>query len=385
MKLATTYYQFKNSKSRIQVHQGGTRSGKTYSILLGLVELCYKNENAGATITICRKTFPALRATAYRDFLEILTNEEIYDEKYHNKTEATYRLFGNLVEFVSIDQPQKVRGRKRDILFINEANEISQEDWRQLVLRTTGRIILDYNPSDEFHWIYTDVVERDDAEFYKTTYLDNPFLTSVQVAEIEKLKDQDPEYWRVYGLGERANLRNTVYGHWQECSQIPEGYKLFCFGLDFGFVNDPTSVVAVYTDGEGFAFDEIVYATDLTNADIANVLRESGVTRTIPVVADSAEPKSIEEIRRRGFNVHPCRKGADSVRNGVDFLRSRPMYVTARSVNGIKELRSYRWQVDKEGKALNTPIDRNNHFLDAARYGATYNQKFANYGKYAFG
>ena len=170
-KLPATYYHVRNSKKRIQVHQGGTRSGKTYSILQSLIELCHKN--SGLVVTICRKTFPALRATAMRDFFEILENEDAYNVELHNKSEGTYQLWGNLVEFISVDQPQKVRGRKRDVLFINEANEITLEDWRQLILRTTGRIIVDFNPSDEFHWLY-DLPNRDDCDFFKTTYKDNP-------------------------------------------------------------------------------------------------------------------------------------------------------------------------------------------------------------------
>ena len=182
-KLPATYYHVKNSKKKIQIHQGGTRSGKTYSILTALIELCQKNN--GLIFTICRKTFPALRATAMRDFFEILNNEDIYNPDFHNKSEATYVLYGNMVEFISIDQPQKVRGRKRDVLFINEANEINLEDWRQLLLRTTGRVLIDYNPSDEFHWIYEEVIPREDAEFFRTTYKDNPFLPESVVMEIE--------------------------------------------------------------------------------------------------------------------------------------------------------------------------------------------------------
>ena len=200
MNQPATYHHVKESKAKIQVHQGGTRSGKTYSILTALVELCYRSENAGAVITIARKTFPAVRASVMRDFFNILHREDIYDPELHNKSEATYRLYGNLVEFISVDQPQKVRGRKREILFINEANELTLEDWRQLVLRTTDRIIIDYNPSDEFHWIYDEVIPRPDSEFFQTTYKDNPYLEDTVVQEIERLKDTDENYWRVYGL-----------------------------------------------------------------------------------------------------------------------------------------------------------------------------------------
>ena len=265
-KLAATYYHVKESKAKIQVHQGGSRSGKTFSILTALIELCHKN--SGLVITICRKTFPALRATAMRDFFEILNKEDVYNPDLHNKSDATYQLWGNMVEFISIDQPQKVRGRKRDVLFINEANEINLEDWRQLLLRTTGRVLLDYNPSDEFHWIYEEVIPREDAEFFRTTYKDNPFLPESVVLEIERFKTADENFWKVYGLGERGTSQATIFTHWKEINQIPNEFKLLNIGLDFGYTNDPTAIVRVYTDGHGFAVDELCYATRLTNSDI---------------------------------------------------------------------------------------------------------------------
>jgi phage terminase large subunit len=381
-KLPATYYHVRNSKKRIQVHQGGTRSGKTYSILTALVELCYKN--SGLVITICRKTFPALRATAMRDFFTILENEEAYNPELHNKSEATYQLWGNLVEFISVDQPQKVRGRKRDVLFINEANEITLEDWRQLILRTTERVIVDFNPSDEFHWLY-DLPERDDCDFFKTTYKDNPFLPESVLLEIERFKEADENFWRVYGLGERGTSRSTIFTHWKEIDQIPNEFKLLNIGLDFGYTNDPTAIVRVYTDGHSFAVDELCYATRLTNSDIAKSLRDNGVNRSDVVVCDSAEPKSIDEIHGHGFNTHGARKGRDSVRSGIQFLHSRPLLVTARSVNLIKELRNYKWKEDKNGKQLNEPVDQFNHAIDAMRYAITFNQTNPNFGSYAIG
>jgi len=383
VKLPATYYHVKECKSKIQVHQGGTRSGKTYSILTALIELCHKN--SGLVITICRKTFPALRATAMRDFFEILNNEDIYNPDLHNKSDATYQLWGNMVEFISIDQPQKVRGRKRDVLFINEANEINLEDWRQLLLRTTGRVLLDYNPSDEFHWIYEEVIPREDAEFFRTTYKDNPFLPESVVMEIERFKTADENFWKVYGLGERGTSTATIFTHWKEINQIPNEYKLLNIGLDFGYTNDPTAIVRVYTDGHGFAVDEICYATRLTNSDIAKVLRDNEVNRSDVVICDSAEPKSIDEIHAHGFNTHGARKGKDSVKNGIQFLHSRPLLVTARSVNLIRELRNYKWKEDKNGKQLNEPVDKFNHAIDAMRYAITFNQTNPNFGSYAIG
>lgn len=382
-KLPATYYHVKECKAKIQVHQGGTRSGKTYSILTALIELCHKN--SGLVVTICRKTFPALRATAMRDFFEILNREDIYNPDLHNKSDATYQLWGNMVEFISIDQPQKVRGRKRDVLFINEANEINLEDWRQLLLRTTGKVLIDYNPSDEFHWIYDEVIPREDAAFFQTTYKDNPFLPESVVLEIERFKEADENFWRVYGLGERGASQATVFTHWKEIDQIPNEFKPLNYGLDFGYTNDPTAIVQTFTDGHGFAVDELCYATRLTNSDISKVLRDSGVSRSDVIICDSAEPKSIDEIHAHGFNTHGARKGKDSVKNGIQFLHSRPLLVTARSVNVIKELRNYKWKEDKNGKQLNEPVDSFNHAIDAMRYAITFNQTNPNFGSYAIG
>jgi phage terminase large subunit len=381
MKLARTYYDAKSCAKRIQVHQGGTRSGKTYSLLLVLIELAYKNTNAGATITIARKTFPALRASVMRDFFEILNRENIYNETNHNKSDSTYILFGNLVEFISIDQPQKVRGRKRDVLFINEANELTLEDWRQLLIRTTGNILLDYNPSDEFHWLYEQVIPREDAAFFKTTYLDNPFLDESLIAEIERLKDADANFWRVYGLGERGQSRSTIFNHYIQAEEITSDWKLLAYGLDFGYTNDPTACVAVYTNGTDLLFDEVLYQHGLANRQIAKLL-DIGKA---PIIADSAEPKSIDELHAYGLNVHPARKGPDSVRSGIQYLHSKPMYVTARSVNLIKELRNYKWREDKNGRILNEPVDAFNHAIDAARYAATFNLSNPNFGRYRIG
>jgi phage terminase large subunit len=331
------------------------------------------------------KDIPALRATAMRDFFEILNKEGVYNPELHNKSEGTYQLWGNLVEFISVDQPQKVRGRKREILFINEANELSLEDWRQLMLRTTDRVIIDFNPSDEFHWIYEQVIPREDADFFQTTYKDNPFLPESVVMEIERFKDVDENFWRVYGLGERGTSQATIFTHWKEIDQIPNEYKLLTTGLDFGYTNDPTAVVRIYTDGHGFAVDEICYATRLTNSDIAKMLRDNGVHRSDVVICDSAEPKSIDEIHAHGFNTHGARKGRDSIRSGISFLHSRPLAVTSRSVNLIRELRNYKWKEDKNGKQLNEPVDSFNHAIDAMRYGITWNQTNPNFGSYAIG
>ena len=385
MKQPATYYHAQTSRKKIQVHQGGSRSGKTFSLLTHIIELCFHNEGSGSVITICRKTFPALRASVMRDFFEILEREDIYNPAFHNKSDSTYKLYGNLVEFISVDMSVKVRGRKRELLYINEANQLTLEDWRQLTLRTTGRILIDFNPSDEFHWLYDDVIPRDDCDFFQTTYKDNPYLEQSVIDEIERFKDVDEHFWKVYGLGERGVNKSAVLTHWKEVKQIPPTYKLLNYGLDFGYTNDPSCIVAVYTDGLGFCLDEICYSTGLTNATLCDILKDSGVERTDTIIADCAEPKSIDDIHARGFNVHPCRKGADSIRSGLDFLKSRPLMITERSINGIKELRNYKYKEDKNGRILNSPVDAFNHFVDASRYAITFNQTNPNFGSYSLG
>lgn len=375
------YRHLEERTTKIVVEQGGTRSGKTYNILLWLI-LSYCGKNRGKIITICRKTFPAVRATVMRDFLSILDTLNLYQEDNHNKSNAEYILNGNLIEFIALDQPQKVRGRKRDVLFCNEANELYYEDFRQLILRTTDFAILDYNPSDEFHWIYDQVIPRDDCAFHQTTYLDNPFLEETVREEIERLKLVNPDYWRIYGLGERAVSRSTVY-RFQTIRDIPDTAKHLAYGLDFGYSNDPTAMVQVFKDADNLYLREVLYETGLTNQDIGQRLREMGFSRSDVVWADSAEPKSIEELHRMGFNVKPASKGKDSLPYGIDLLRRHILYWEETSNNGIREMRSYKYIEDKNGNLTNTPIDEHNHLLDALRYAVMSTLSRPNYGKYS--
>lgn len=367
------------SDKKIIVEQGGTRSGKTYNILLWII-FQYSDKNTDKTITICRKSFPSLRASVMRDFFDILREHELYREGYHNKSNHEYYLNGNLVEFISLDQPQKIRGRKRNLLYINEANELFFEDWQQLIFRTDGRIILDYNPSDSFHWIYDKVITRDDCDFHQTTYKDNPFLNKSIVNEIERLRGTDDDYWRIYGLGERGASRATVFQY--QVAEEPKG-QLISLGLDFGFTNDPTSLVKVYKDGDNLYIQELLYHTNLTNQDISDKFNELGLTRFDEIWADSAEPKSIEELHRMGWNVKPTAKGADSIMAGIDILKRHKIFVTKESKNALREFQNYKWQEDKNGNLLNRPIDAFNHAIDATRY-ATFNRlSRPNYGRYA--
>jgi len=372
------YTHLKRSKKKIVVEQGGTRSGKTYNILLWII-FHYCAKHTGQTITIARKTFPAVRSSVMRDFFDILKQHELYNEDYHNKSNSEYVLNGNLVEFVSLDQPQKIRGRKRDLAFLNEANELTFEDWQQIVFRTNGRIILDYNPSDSFHWIYDRVIPREDADFYQTTYRDNPFLDATIVAEIERLKQTDEHYWRVYGLGERGTNRAQVF-QFTTYQQLPPQAKFLSYGLDFGFTNDPSALVACYQWGDNLYFQEVLYSTNLTNQDLSQMFTKFEVGRYDEVFADSSEPKSIEELHRMGFNVKPTAKGADSVNAGIDMLKRYKLHVNGSNLT--KEMENYKWLEDKNGNLLNKPEDKYNHAIDALRYGVWNKLSKPNYGRY---
>lgn len=339
-------------------------SGKTYSALQWIIRTCHKYQ--GMTISIVRKTLPALKSSAMRDFIEIMNSLGWYNESDHNKTENTYQLNKNLIEFFSIDDAQKIRGRKRDILFINEANEIDIEDWRQLLLRTSGKVIIDYNPSDFEHWIYDHVLTREDCSTLITTYKDNPHLPDALKREIESLKDADPEYWKIFGLGERGQLVGLVFNNWVNCLAVPENAKFIGHGLDWGFTNDPTALVSVYKRDNELYLVEKLYERGLTNQDIAKKISELGINKRDEIFADSAEPKSIEEVYRMGFNIKPTAKGKDSIINSIDILRRFKIFLIGSNLQ--KEFRTYKWKTDKAGKAINEPVDFNNNLIDSSRY-----------------
>jgi phage terminase large subunit len=343
--------------------QGGTRSSKTYSLCQLFIVKCL--EETGKVFTICRKTLPALKGTAYRDVLNILKELDLYSEENHNKSELSYTLNGNLLEFISVDQPVKIRGRKRNYLWLNEANEFTYEDWQQLILRTTERIYLDYNPSDPYSWIYDKVIIRDDCTFLKSTYKANPFLDEDTIAEIERLKELDPDYWQVYGLGEIGSIQTMIFRQFELVDEV-QG-RLIGYGLDFGFTNSPSALVAVYQSDDNLYIKEMLYEKRLTNTDLANRLREFRIDRQSEIVADSAEPKSIEEVYRSGFNIKPAKKGA-GIHLGIDIMRRYKLHITKDSLNAIKEFRSYKWATDKNGDVLNTPVKVNDHLIDATRY-----------------
>ena len=380
-KQSKSYYDCKNCDTRVQIHQGGTRSGKTFSITMCLIEWCVNNPNAGWVITIIRKTMPSLKASVMRDFFQILENEGIYSPANHNKSSSQYNLFGNMIEFVSIDQPARIRGRKRHIAFLNEANELTFEDFTQTILRTSEIMIMDFNPSDVFSWIYDKVMTRKDASFFKSTYLDNPFLDENTIKEIEYLKLTDANYWRIYGLGERGLNIAAIFPHFNQVDEIPERAKFISFGLDWGFTNDATALISVYKDGLDLYVQEHLYETGLTNNDLSRKMRDIGVERK-EIIADSAEPKSITELSRQGFLIKGAKKGPDSIRLGIDVMKRHRIYITNESINLIKEMQSYKWKTDRNGNQINEPESGNDHAIDALRY-VCLNKLMENYsGKY---
>ncbi len=382
MKQSKSYYDCKNCDTRIQVHQGGTRSGKTYSICQALIEWCVNNKNSGWVITIIRKTMPALKASVMRDFFEILENEGWYSPMNHNKSSSQYILFGNVIEFVSIKEPQRIRGRKRHIAFLNECNELTFEDFTQIILRTSEIMIMDFNPSDVFSWIYDKVMTREDCSFFQTTYLDNPFLDANTIKEIEYLKLTDANYWRVFGLGERGLNISAIFPHFNQVDKTPDRAKFISFGLDWGFTNDPSALISVYKDGLDIYVEEHLYETGLTNKDLMRKLRDLGINRE-EIIADSAEPKSITEFERKGFLIKGAKKGPDSIRLGIDVMKRHRINITKESKNLIKEMQSYKWKTNRDGNQINEPeANQKDHAIDALRY-VCLNKLMENYsGKY---
>ena len=352
---------------RLIANRGGTRSGKTYSLVSLFVSVAI-NIKRKRTIDIVSESLPHLKRGAINDIEDILTNEQMIEDVHYikNRSDHTY-LFksGTQIRFFSADDWGKVKGSRRDVLFINECNRISWEVYRQLAVRTTECIFLDWNPDSEFWYEQKGLNIKDTTKEIHSTYKDNPYLTAVQVAEIESNK-ADENWWKVYGLGEVGRPQGVIYDRWQQVNAIPEGATLIARGLDFGFTNDPTAIVDVYKYDGKLWLDELCYQRGMTNDKIAELLRgKEGIT-----VADSAEMKSITEIYNYGIRkIEPAQKGADSVRAGIDILRRYELMVTKRSLNLIYELRNYKWKDNKlTGETMNEPVDKFNHLLDAVRY-----------------
>tara|TARA_R100000084_G_scaffold79795_1_gene36586 strand:+ start:1031 stop:2191 length:1161 start_codon:yes stop_codon:yes gene_type:complete len=367
-----------NATTKIVVNQGGTRSGKTIALLQLIIVQALKSQNK--VFTIVRKSFPSLRQSVLRDFISLLNDYQLYNEQNHNKSEQVFKFGSNIVEFVSLDQPQKKRGSKRHVLFVNECNELSYEDFFQLLIRTTEKIYMDFNPSDEFHWIYDKILSRDDCTFIKSTYKDNPFLEQELIDEIERLKETDINYWNIYGLGERGVSQSIIFPNIQIVEKF-EGEHIG-YGLDFGYAVDPSAFVQVLKKDDKLFFKELIYERKLTNDALAKRFTELNIDRNTSIYADNSEPKSIAEIHRFGWNIKPASKGRDSINIGIDILRRYKLFVDKNSTNLIKEFRSYKYEVNKDGIVSTKPVDRDNHGIDAIRYACVMNLTKPNFGKY---
>lgn len=350
---------------RYIVNKGSTRSSKTYSILQLLYIIAHSSK-VPLTISIVSESMPHLKKGCIRDFREILLADNLWQDKAWNATDKVYRVNNSSIEFFSVDNPSKVHGPSRNILYINECINVEYEVYRQLAIRTTQTVFLDCNPCFEF-WLDEKVLTQPDARLIHSTYRDNNNLSAAQVREIESNRG-DKDWWQVYGEGLTGALKGVVICKWDIVDTLPATYKKRWIGIDFGFTNDPTAIIDIrLADGELW-IDELLYGRGYDNLMIADHLEAVGVNRDTPIVADCAEPKSIREIAAQGWRVEPARKGKDSINTGIALLNRYRKHVTARSANIINEYRNYRWQVDEFGNATNRPIDRYNHAIDAQRY-----------------
>lgn len=347
---------------RIVVAQGGSRSGKTYNILIYWIYRLMQEENK--TLSIVRKTLPALKNSVLKDLKEVLELFGVYTDANWHKMEGYFQLGTNTINWFSVDEPQKLRGSKRDFLYCNEANELNLEDWNQLIFRTTGKVILDLNPSEITCWVY-DLEKRDDCYYFKTTWKDNPFVDKNIVAELEGLKYKDENLYRIYTLGEKGIPTTLVFNTWNTIEQIPEYCKLLGYGVDFGY-NDPSTLIAVYQNGEDLYFDEKLYVKNLTIQDFIYKIRETQINPSDYIWADSASPQAIEEIRRERFNIRGVNK--KSILHGIDLVKRHKIFITENSENIIREFKSYKWKTDRDGNLLDAPEDKDNHTIDSIRY-----------------
>jgi len=363
----TSIKKIRALKKRVKVIQGGTSAGKTFGILPVLINTATKT--AGLEISIVSESIPHLRRGAMKDFLKIMKITNRYVDAHWNRSLLTYSFAnGSYIEFFSVEDESKVRGARRNILYVNEANNVNWEAFHQLMIRTNKDVYLDYNPTAEF-WAHTELIGNHDTDFIILNYKDNEALDDTIIQEIEKAKEKAKtssywaNWWQVYGLGQVGSLEGVIFSNWKTIDTIPSDAKLLGIGLDFGYTNDPTAIIEVYSWNGKRIVNELCYRTGLVNSEIAKIL-----PKYIPVYADSSEPKSIDEIRRHGITIKGVTKGKDSIVYGIDVMQRQDYLVTKSSTNLIKELRGYVWDTDKQGARINKPIDYLNHGIDGWRY-----------------
>lgn len=364
----TALKKIANLSKRIRAIPGGSSAGKTVGIIQYLIVLSQTDKKPKIT-SIVSESFPHLERGAMRDFLDIMQSHNYFIDDRWNKTLHTYTFeTGSKIEFFSVDQPGKVRGPRRDRLFINEANNISFETFEQLEIRTKDFIFLDWNPTSEF-WYYTEIRgKRDDIEELTLTYKDNEALDEQIVRSLEMRKDR-VNWWKVYGLGELGEVENRVFTGWQIIDQIPHEARLERHGLDFGYSPDPAAIVDIYYYNGGIILDQVLYQVGLKNRNLADALKNLKPALTI---ADSAEPKSIAELQEFGISIIPCEKGKDSRKYGIKTMQDQQISVTKRSLDLIREYRNLLWLANKEGKVIGHETGDtvgDDHCIDAARYG----------------
>lgn len=350
---------------RIRAVQGGSSASKTISILLYLIALSQSDKKKKLT-SICSESIPHLKRGVIRDFKNIMQEHHYWRDELWNATDSIYTFeTGSQIEFFSTDNGDKLRGARRDRLFINEANNVTFEAFEQLEIRTKDFIFLDWNPSSEY-WFYLEILgKRDDVDHIILTYKDNEALDKSIVEALEQRKNRKG-WWQVYGLGQLGQVEGKIYKDWLVIDEIPHEAKLIRRGIDFGYTNDPSTIVDIYQYNGGYIFDEITYQKGLSNKQIADIILSLEQTLCI---ADSAEPKSIDEIKSYGVNILPAVKGKDSVRQGIGYVQDQRISVTKRSINIIKEYRNYLWTTDGDGRIINIPEHTFSHSMDAIRYG----------------
>lgn len=352
----------------VVVNKGGTRSGKTWSLL----QLCYAliTKKEGIMVSVVGETMPFLKRGAMRDFQTMLG--DAWRWEWWNATDKVYTLptTKSSIEFFSADNEGKVHGSARDFLFVNECYFIPYEIYRQLAVRTRKAIMLDYNPRSRF-WVDEHLIGKDGVALIHSTYKDNPHLTPMQIAQIESYRS-DENWWRVYGEGETGSVEGLIYTNWQIVQAMPQPYKKEFYCVDFGFTNDPTAILRVRLSGGELWVEELAYQTGMLNQDIVKCLKDNHVAKGALIVCDSAEQKSIAEINNLGgFRAVPVAKGKGSIVAGVNMVQAYKINVMQEALGTIDELRNYSWKRDINGNYINEPIDKYNHSLDALRYGVT--------------